>query len=419
MEVFKFGGASIKDASSIKKMLQLIDSELKTPSVIVVSATENTTNTLEALHESYLAESEELGVVFDRIKRYHQELILELFPDHDHPIYKILEELFAELWKACCLPKSENVNLDHDRLVVFGELVSSTIISAYFEEQGVKNQWVDIRTCLKTDEHYNEANVLWEQSKTLVGETFSFTASPLYITQGFIASTENGNSTTLGREGSDYTAALLANMLEASSVTIWKAVDGVLTGDPDWFKTPQKIEHISYQEAIELAYYGAKVIHPKTIKPLRDKAIPLHVRSFINTNDRGTLVSHEETNELERQTMYIRKSNQVLMSVATNDYSFILEKNISEFFSLFARLQIKVNLIQNSALQFVFVTDYNKYSFSELYQELSKQYKVQYNTGLDLFTIRNYKPGAEHVICEGRQLFLQQQARNTAHFIVR
>lgn len=418
MKVFKFGGISIKDAKSIRKIAQLIKNQATASMVIVVSATENTTNALETLVESRDSDSEQLGILFDRIKLYHQQLMLELFPDYEHPIYESCDQLFSSLWKECQAPISDNFKYDYDRIVPFGELLSSTILSAYLNQEGISNTWVDIRKCIKTNRNFKAAEVLKEQTERLCKAVFTFEEDTCYLTQGFIASTMQDENTSLGREGSDFSAALLGNILDAEEVCIWKDVPGILNADPQEFEYTEPLAHLSYQEAFKMAYYGAKVIHPKTIKPLQDKNIPLRVRSFLDLEHSGTLVDKGEEQNLSLPSLYIMKDKQMLFSIM-NDSSCFTDEQISEIVALFTQHQMTINLTFRAALQFVLCVDLNKYSYNTLLNILKQKYRVLYNTNLKLYTILHYTDDSEQVIGDGRNIYLQQKTRDTAHYVLK
>ncbi len=414
MIVNKFGGASIKSSEAIQRM-NSICSEFMQHGVIVVSAMGKTTNLLEQLVINYCKETP-----YDKYRKefelYHLQIIEKLFL-RDNPIFQLFSVLLQELDEKLLKRPGFNFDFEYDQIVSFGELLSTKIVAAYLNQQGKKVTWVDIRNCLKTDSTFREGRVDWELSRKLMVEYFPDADSNLYLTQGFIGSDLNNLTTTLGREGSDFTAAVIANALNAEKVVVWKDVPGILCADPDWIPDTPKIDKLSYSEAVELAFYGARVIHPKTIKPLQNKNIPLQVRSFLNTANQGTLI--DSIKNQDTPPVYIKKEQQVLISIKPKDYSFIIEENLSHIFGILAHQQIKVNLMQNSALSFSIAVDSNMERVPKVIQELKLYYNVKYNDGLDLITIRHNQAGAEHKVLEGKTILVEQRSRTVAKFIVR
>jgi len=417
MIVFKFGGASVKNANAIKNIANIIEQYKKEQLIIVVSAMGKMTNALEKLYNQYSKNNIDFIETFNEISDYHFAIVDELFENQCHQTSKQVYLLFEKLRLYLHNKPSENYDYDYDQIISFGELVSSTIVAGYLNDQNITNQWIDITTCLKTDETYREAKVDWKESNSLIIKAFDFDKNKIFLTQGFIGSAKNGNRTTLGREGSDYTAAILAYALNAQKVIIWKDVLGILNADPRLNENAVKLDEISYQEAIELAYYGAQVIHPKTIKPLQNKNIPLYVKSFIEPNEQGTLIrSFDES--LDLMPIFIVKKMQVLISISPKDFSFIVEENISSIFALFAKLSIKVNLMQNSAISFSVSIDNDVNKLSILIKELQKDYKVLYNEDLELITIRHYTKQAIVEIIGDRKVLVEQKSRRTARYAV-
>ena len=417
MIVFKFGGASVKNADAIKNLVNIVQQYKKDQLIIVVSAMGKITNALEKLCNQYCENNIDFIDTFNEISDYHFAIVDELFESQCHQTSKQVYLLFEKLREYLHNQPSGNYDYDYDQIISFGELVSSAIVAGYLNDQGIANQWIDITTCLKTDETYREAKVDWEESNSLIMNTFNFNQNKFFLTQGFIGSAKNGNRTTLGREGSDYTAAILAYAMNAEKVVIWKDVVGVLNADPRLNENAVKLDEISYQEAIELAYYGAQVIHPKTIKPLHNKNIPLYVKSFIVPNESGTLIRNFDK-PLDLMPIFIVKKQQVLISISPKDFSFIVEENISSIFALFAKLRIKVNLMQNSAISFSVSIDNDTHKLSILIKELQKDYKVLYNENLELITIRHYTKQAIAEIIGNRKVLVEQKSRRTARYVV-
>jgi aspartate kinase len=414
MIVNKFGGASIKNSEAIKQMFKICNNNIKT-GIIVVSAMGKTTNLLEQIILSYF-KKEPIADLFNKFISYHTYIINELFATQNNIKIKfnnIINLLSIRLNKTV----SADYDFEYDSIVPFGELVSSLIISEYLNTGGLTNTLIDITKVLKTDANYRDAKVNIELSSKNAKSIFNDTNNKLYITQGFIGSAGNNYFTTLGREGSDFTAAILANMLNAQKVVVWKDVPGIMCADPQWLPDAPKIEQLSYLDAVELAFYGAKVIHPKTIKPLQNKNIPLQVRSFVNTKDKGTLIKN--FNNLSLSPVYIKKDNQVLISIKPFDYSFIIEENLSHIFGILAKNKIKVNLMQNSAISFTIVVDNDLYRVKNVIKELKKHYNAKYNDNLQLITIRHFKQGAEDIVLKNKLVLLEEHTRSVARFLVK
>ncbi|MGQ7868008.1 aspartate kinase [Sunxiuqinia sp. sy24] len=415
MKIFKFGGASVSSASAIQNAASIIE-RFPGQKVIVVSAMGNTTNELEELVKSYFNKGKKSLEVFQRISDYHAGIIADLGLGEDD--LGQVKQLFALLNQRLSESPSLNFDYEYDQMVCYGELISTAIISAYLNKRGLKNQWMDIRQSLRTDDTHREALVDYKWSEMLINNNFTFKDVDLYITQGFIGSTNTNQTTTLGREGSDFTAAILGNLLNAESVTIWKNVPGVLNADPVDFQDTVKLEELSYKEAIELAYSGAKVIHPKTIKPLRNKRIPLLVRPFDFPDQAGTMI-HDVDHQLDLVPIFILKKKQALITLSPSDFSFIGIDQLSEVFSLFKKRRIKVNLIQQSAIDLSLCIDEPEVGLESLVMELRKEFDVLYNTDLILATIRFYNNDAMTKMKQDRQLFLEQKSRRTARLVLK
>jgi aspartate kinase len=418
MKVFKFGGASVKDANGVKNICEVLKLFPNEQLIIVVSAMGKTTNALERLVNSFCNKTEDVNSILDEIRIYHDEIMNQLFIDQANEIYKKVNNFFVEIdWLLEEEPRS--YDFVYDQLVSFGELISSSIVSAYLNQESNVNTWVDIRDCFLTDNNYREGKIDWEKSSIKSKEKIKFDKKKfLYITQGFIGSTTENFTTTLGREGSDYSAAILAHIFDAESLTIWKDVPGVLNADPKYFKEAQKLEQLSYLDAIELAYYGASVIHPKTIKPLENKGIPLYVKSFLNPQAKGTVIGKDlETKPLVPS--FIFKNNQVLLSISSKDFSFIAEDNLSAIFGVCATNNVKINLMQNSAISFSLCADYEELKIKKLIELLSVEYKIRYNTNLQLYTIRHYYPSTIDTLLQGREILLEQRSRLTAQIVMK
>ena len=416
MRIFKFGGASVKDAEGIKNVHNVLQTVGFEDVLLVISAMGKTTNALEVVINNYFDKSPELQSSIQEVKKYHNQILLDLFEDDKNAVFKDVNSLFAELDHFVSQNKSPNYNFVYDQIVSFGELISTTIISHYMGFSGIKTQWIDVRTLIKTDANYRDANVNWDTTQKLISKTVK--KKILNVTQGFLGSDENNFTTTLGREGSDYTAAIFAYCLNAESVTIWKDVPGVMNADPRYFENAKLLNQISYREAIELAFYGATVIHPKTLQPLQKKEIPLFVKSFINPTLPGTSVSKGADLD-PHLPCFILKKNQLLLSLSSIDFSFIMEENISEIFSLLHDYKMKVSLIQNSAISFSVCIDDKFGNFNSLKSILSKKFKISYNENVSLFTIRHFDEKAAQIVEKNKVVLLKQVSRETMQIITK
>jgi len=412
IEILKFGGASIKNTDSIKSVVKILKTYDNENIIIVFSAIANVTNLLEELVELYTEKSSKVSSKINEIKKLHFDILKDLF-NKNHKVYNTVNNLFIEIDWALEEEPNLEFSYDYDQIVSVGELLSSNIMSAYLKECGFSNIFLDIRDVLKTDNSHQNANIDWQLTEKCANDNISSFPS---VTQGFIGCTSENFTTTLGREGSDFSAAILASVLNAKKVVIWKDVDGVLNADPRYFNETQVIPRLSFTEAVELAFYGAKVIHPKTIQPLQNKMIPLHVRSFINTNKVGTVIDNSEN--INNLASFIVKKNQILLSISDKNLSFIVEEHLGYIFSLFSKNNIVVNLMQNSAVSLSLCVDNNRYNLSRSIDELSKKFDVLYNNDLMLYTIRNYNEQVISSFVKDKNILLEQKSRNTIQFIV-
>ncbi len=416
MQVFKFGGASIKDANGVKNLAAVLQKIGHKNTLIVVSAMGKTTNALELVVKNYFENKGELQTAIQELKNYHNEILLDLFENEKHSIFKSVSNLFNDLYTLLKANKSPDYNFVYDQTIGFGELVSTTIISVYLNFIGIKNKWLDVREYIKTDSYYRRANVNWNKTQSLISSNFN--TSILNVTQGFLGSDANNFTTTLGREGSDYTAAIFAYCLNAERVTIWKDVPGVLNADPRYFKNAQLLNKISYREAIELAFYGASVIHPKTLQPLQGKEIPLYVKSFLNPEKPGTRIGKNTVLE-PMIPCFIVKKKQVLISLSSLDFSYIVEENISNIFTLLHTYKMKVDLIQNSAISFsVCVEDiYN--NLEKLLHHLKAEFKIESYENVSLYTIRHYNQKNITQIEADKTVLLKQLTQETFQIVTK
>ncbi len=414
MIINKFGGASIRDANSIKRMAEICKFQVQS-GILVVSAMGKITNLLEKVVLTYF-NNEDFSVHFNEYLVFHMKIIDEIFAENTS-VVKNFEMLAQNLKAKLEQAPSLNYDFEYDQIVPYGEIAATLIVSEFLNKSGINNTLVDIRKNLRTNETYRNAKVDWTLASEFIPKAFPEFQQKLYITQGFIGSDINNNMTTLGREGSDFTAAVIAFVLNAEKVVVWKDVPGILCADPEWIPNTQKIDQLSYYDAIELAFYGAKVIHPKTIKPLQNKKIPLQVRSFINQNNQGTLINSFEN--LDIPPVFIKKDNQVLISIKPTDYSFIMEENLSHIFSILAENQVKVNMMQNSAVSFSISVDNEMFRVAKAIKVLKEYYNVKYNDNLELITIRHNQPGVELEVLLGKIILVEQHTRSVARYLVR
>ena len=417
MKVFKFGGASVKDAAGVKNILRVLRHTGFEDTLIVVSAMGKTTNALEQMVHSFFENKKQFPKDLEKVREDHFRIIEDLFDPEYGPTKQKVNALFESVLTFLKATNSNDYSLVYDQVVSVGELVSTTIISDYMEREGIENTWLDARECIKTDAYFRDANLYWTDTEVAIKQAVN--GKSTLISQGFIGSASNGLSTTLGREGSDYSAAIFAYALGANSVTIWKDVPGVLNGDPRKFSDTVLLHQISYREAIELAFYGASVIHPKTLQPLQRKEIPLYVKSFDNPENKGTVVSKGKTLHPE-VPCYIVKNDQTLLKLSSKDFSFMVEDNISEIFALLHQYQMRVEMIQNSAISFS-ICIYNKYSKLEpLLEALKTKFKVEVTDGVSLYTIRHFdKPAINFIKNKVGEILVEQRTTDTAQFVVR
>lgn len=418
MLVFKFGGASVKDAAGVANLASIVKRYERQQLLIVVSAMGKTTNALEKLTRAYVDRSDDLTEIYNEVKQFHHQILNELF-EPSHPVFNEVANTFVEIdWMIEDEPH-DDYDFVYDQVVSIGELVSTRIVAAYLNQAGVKTQWLDVRGYIHTDNNYREGNVYWDKTcASITGDVPALLAKGVVVTQGFLGGTSENFTTTLGREGSDYTASIFASCLNAESVTTWKDVPGILNADPKFFADTIKFDELSYTEAIEMTYYGASVIHPKTIKPLQNASIPLLVKSFHYPDATGTLIK-ESANMYFEKPVIILKQNQVLLSISAKDYSFITEDHLSDIFRLFAQNHVKVNVMQTSALSFTVCFDLYPERFEKLLTALNHDFKVKYNDDISLITVRHYKQSALKELTDNRVVLLEQISRNTAQVVVK
>ncbi|NDK57059.1 aspartate kinase [Pontibacter fetidus] len=417
MKIYKFGGASVKNADAFRNLAQIVQTYGGNKQLlIVVSAMGKTTNALELVFDlayTYKDYSEAL----QQSRAYHQEVVQALFPNTGNPVYEELEHLFSKLnYSLQNLNRQVGYDQLYDQTVSYGELLASTILHHFLQEQGLTNTWVDSRKYIQTDTTWREAKIDWDWSERLIKRDLpTILDEQLIVTQGFLGGTNNGLTTTLGREGSDFSGAIFAYCLQAEAMYIWKDVEGLLNADPKYFTDTVRYAEISYQETVEMAYYGASVIHPKTIKPLANRLIPLYVKSFLHPSGEGTKICDCRYQKLA--PAYIIKENQCLISFSVKDFTFISEKNLGTIFNALSELRLKINLMQNSAISFSVCTDWNENRLQKLLQTLQDQFVIHYNTGLVLYTIKNYDSESLNKTIAGKEILLEQRTRTTFQFV--
>lgn len=418
VKVFKLGGASLVDAAAIRNIARILQTYKEEKLVIVVSAMGKTTNALEKVAEAHALENGMAQPILDEIKNSHYRIMQELFELEDE-VFDLVNDAFVEIDWVLEDPPHDNYDYMYDQIVSVGELVSSHIVCAFLNRQALPTHWLDARDLILTDEAFREGRVQWPQTlerterylKPLVEK------SGFVISQGFIGGTSENFTTTLGREGSDYTAAIFSFCLDAETMTIWKDVPGVLTADPRLFKNTTKIDRLSYKEAVEMTYYGAKVIHPKTIKPLQNKGIPLYVKSFVKPEGDGTCISNE-ADDIYPPIIAVEQ-NQALLQISTRDFSFVAEQHMSRLFGLIADLRLRVNLMQNSAISFSICVNDAGSKVDQFIAQIQDQFKVVLSRDLTLITVRHYQEDLLNSLAKGKIIMLEERIRNTAKMAVK
>lgn len=420
MKVFKFGGASVKDAASVKNVADILKQFPDEKIAVVISAMGKTTNALEKVVHAYYHQTDELENLLLVVRKFHADILNQLGFSESDKIFHEIDNSFTEMEWVFEEKPHRPYSFIYDQIVSHGELMSTKIVAAYLKKENMKSIYLDVRDVLQSDNTWREGKINWPITEQLSASTFEklFAQNDIVITQGFIACTSENYTTTLGREGSDYTAAILSYCLNAESMTVWKDVPGVLSADPKFYSEAVKLNQISYHDAIELTYYGATVIHPKTIKPLENKHIPLHVRSFMSSKEKGTEIGNfKETKPLVPS--FIFKSNQILISISAKDFSFIAEENLSIIFGIFAKHNVKVNLMLNSAISFSVCMDNDVHRIPPMIEELQSHYKVLYNDGLRLVTVRHYYPSTIDFLSKGKTILVEQRSRHTAQLVMK
>jgi len=419
MKVFKFGGASVSTAERIRNVAEILKGYSNEKLLVVISAMGKTTNALEKVVNAFYEGNKEKALeLFQTIKDDHLSIVNQLQSDAPRTTVHSLIDFFTEVeWLLHDKP-NRGYDYYYDQIVCVGELLSTAIVSDYLNRVGVKNQWMDVRDIIRTDDNFRDAKIDWQFTNKRIKESILplFNQYNIVLTQGFIGATDENESTTLGREGSDYTAAVFANLLDAESQTIWKDVQGVMNADPKQYKNAQWIKELNYQEVIEMAYYGAQVIHPKTIKPLQNKNIPLYVRSFIHPDDPGTCIQNKNINHLPPIIVY--KDKQVLVELKSKDFSFVGEGLTAEIYQIFQRLKFKPNLTQNAAISLLCVVDDHAEKVREFALAASSHFDVNIKKELTLLTIRHYNEDLLSELTANNQIVLKQQTPETIQLLI-
>lgn len=413
MKIFKFGGASVKDADAVVNVTNILNQFAGQKIVVVISAMGKSTNALESIFKAYMAK-QDYQPALEALKEFHLSVIGQLFSDKNHSVYQLFNETITQLETILEKEPIENANYQYDQIVSFGELLSTKIISHYAHDNGVKNRWINAKSIIRTDNKYREANIDWVNTNQQIISRVSqkHQEADVIITQGFIGATPERLTTTLGREGSDFTAAIIGAALDAESVTVWKDVPGILTGDPKIFKNAELMDKLSYNEAIEMTYYGAKVLHPKTIKPLENKGIPLHVKSFVEPSQNGTVIEKLKQ-EINYKPITILEKDQIQIKVRTKDLSFISEKNLSDIYRTCAQNQLRINLMQHSAVSLTLVCDDKPYKTKKVLACLDELFDMSLRPNVELLTIRHYDYEIIYQLCKDKKVLMESKSQNT------
>jgi len=414
-KVFKFGGASVKDAEGVRNLKKILDIHKDEKLIVIISAMGKMTNQLEKVLDSWYYHPDSLKDNFDIVKNYHLDIEAKL-ENNDGKITSVLLPILDRLWEIISSKNSNNYDKDYDDIVSFGEYLSTKLISTYLSLNGYENEFACAIHLVKTDDSFREGKVNWKETEKAIRDFAAKNSTKTIITQGFIGGTLNNEVTTLGREGSDFSAAIFAYCLNVKDVTIWKDVPGLLNADPKFYPEAIKLLEISYQEAMELAYYGATIIHPKTIKPLQNKNIPLFVKSFLDPYTEGSVIADVEP--IEKIPSYIFKTEQILLSIFPKDFSFIAADNLTKIFSFISKNKLKINLMQNSAVSFTICIDNKPNRFANLLKDLKDEFFVKYNMNKKLITIRHYTPEAIKQVVGEQRVILEQKSRSTLQVVL-
>ena len=419
MNVYKFGGASVKDAAAVRNVIKILGENPGNNKVVVISAMGKTTNDLEAVINTYYAGNEEWKNLLHTVFEKHLTIINELFDTQKEEVINAVKLITDKTAEFLSHNNSRHYNFIYDQVVSIGEYISTTIVSHFANKEGLKNTLLDAKDCVFTDNAYTEGKIDWRKTEKAIPEKVQLlTQQGFIITQGFVGCTPEDFTTTLGREGSDYTAAIFSYALNAERMTVWKDVEGIMNADPKEFPEAQFISELSYHEAIEMTYYGASVIHPKTIKPIQNKNIPLEVRSFVNSAKRGSVIS-ANANSNFLPPVIIKKKQQVLLSFTVKDFSFIAEDHLSILFTKFAEHRLRINMMQNQAISFSVAVDFKREKIDNVIEELSNDFSITRNENLTLLTIRHYNESIVNKLTSGKDILLRQLSRTTLQLLLR
>ncbi len=418
MKVFKFGGFAVSSAANIKNLVKIINLNNSDQLLIIVSAMGKTTDALEKLCDGYFSRSEEAIIQLNNIKEFHEQIMAELFGNKEHPIYNEVDNTFIEIeWLLEDEPHPD-YDFNYDQIVSIGELVSSKIISNYLRECNINTQWIDARSYIHTDNSYREGVIDWDKTTASILSLKEKLKDQIIVSQGFIGGTSENFTTTLGREGSDYSAAVFASCLQAESLTVWKDVPGIMNADPALFSTTQKYDELPYSEALELAYYGANIIHPKTIKPLQNTGIPLYVKPFLKPKESGTRINQTAKLNSNIQAIILKKE-QILLNISTKDFSYMDEKCLSNLLKVFYDAHIKLNMMQLSALSVSVCIDQDHVKLKKVSDLFHEKLLFTVNEDLELLTILNFKEEEIKKLSTGREILMEQFSNKTAQLVMK
>jgi aspartate kinase len=418
VKVFKFGGFAVSTSANIKNLVEIINMNSDDQLLIIVSAMGKTTDALEKLCAAYINNKEDAFLILKEIKKFHDQIILELFELQDHPVFDEIANTFIEIEWILEDEPHPDYNFNYDQIVSIGELVSSKIISAYLTKCNIKNKWIDARSYIHTDNTYREGIINWDKTKASINQLKQECKTETIISQGFIGGTSENFTTTLGREGSDYSAAVFAACIHAESLTVWKDVPGIMNADPALFSSAQKYDELPYSEALELAYYGANIIHPKTIKPLQNSGIALFVKPFLDPDQSGTKIDQFAEQNTPIQAIVL-KMNQVLLSISTKDFSYMDERNLSDLLAAFSEANIKLNMMQLSALSLSVCIDQNSLKLKKITDLLENKFHFLINEGLELLTIIHFREEELKKLCKDRTIIMEQFSGKTAQLVMK
>lgn len=418
MKVFKFGGFAVSTSANIKNLVEIINMNSDDQLLIIVSAMGKTTDALEKLCAAYINNKEEAFLILREIKQFHDQILLELFEQQNHEVFDEVANTFIEIEWILEDEPHPDYNFNYDQIVSIGELVSSKIISAYLTKCNIDNRWIDARSYIHTDNTYREGIINWDKTKSSIFQLKQEYKTGTIVSQGFIGGTSENFTTTLGREGSDYSAAVFAACIHAESLTVWKDVPGIMNADPALFSSSQKYDELSYLEALELAYYGANIIHPKTIKPLQNESIALLVKPFLNPEQNGTRIDQYAKHNTHIQAIVLKK-NQVLLTISTKDFSYMGEKNLSEILEAFSDVHVKLNMMQVSALSLSVCIDMNSFKLKKITDVFENKFLFLVKDGLELLTIINFKQEELEKLCIGKTIIMEQFSGKTAQLVIK